>query len=393
MADIPAKLYTGLRQRKGAGNTAQFPPSFEESFDPQLTPGSENIVKVPVDISYASEAAMIADQNNQSLGYLYFDGTNTYWLREKTGVIGDYETFGGGNFVTLDTDQTITGGKTFDNPLLIQSGSNPVMRIKTTDNTATINFRNVFNEDQAGIELNTPSNKLSIVTKTANTDIEINPNGTGSILLPNVAIGTGTALGVNASNEVVKISDSSLRFSQLDPDFTKIITGLNTTPSDFFGEETVSIIEPSLLIGSRNFDSGVECDLESIYRINAQIKVITGGGIPAPTFSIRVNIFGYEIRPPFTYQAGSSTTYRHLIDTNIEISFKTVAGVKKLSTILNYTVTDESLVIKSFYTDGSGSDSTKLYGDITGSSDLDILIGGTQSTNASVMNIICKKIN
>jgi hypothetical protein len=114
-----------------------------------------------------------------------------------------------GNFVTIDTDQTITGAKTFDNPLLIQSGSNPVMRIKTTDNTATVNFRNVFNEDQAGIELNTPSNKLSIVTRTANTDIEINPNGTGSILLPNVASGTPVSnLGIDVDNKLVKISGS-----------------------------------------------------------------------------------------------------------------------------------------------------------------------------------------
>jgi len=111
-----------------------------------------------------------------------------------------------GLFVTLDTSQTVTGAKVFDNPSLIQSGANPILRIKTTDSTAALGFRNAANEDQAGFILDSPGSKFSILTTTANTDIEIGPHGTGAVILPNVASGAGTALGVDASNKLVKIA-------------------------------------------------------------------------------------------------------------------------------------------------------------------------------------------
>jgi len=104
-----------------------------------------------------------------------------------------------GDFVTLNTDQTITGEKTFDNDFLSLVGYNPTLRIKATSNQSTLNFRNFTNEDQAGIILDTPSSKLSIVTRTDNSDIEINPHGTGSIVLPNVASGTGDFVRIDST--------------------------------------------------------------------------------------------------------------------------------------------------------------------------------------------------
>jgi hypothetical protein len=65
MADILAKLYTGLRQRKGAGNTAQFPPSFEESFPPQELPGT-----IGSSNSYLTLADTFDDEYNGKNGFV-----------------------------------------------------------------------------------------------------------------------------------------------------------------------------------------------------------------------------------------------------------------------------------------------------------------------------------
>jgi hypothetical protein len=92
----------------------------------------------------------------------------------------------GSGFVTIATNQTITGRKTFFNALLTQQGSNPVFVQQTFDNTATHNFRNAANEDTAGIVMDEPANEFAIVTRTANKDIRIEPHGTGRVKLPNV---------------------------------------------------------------------------------------------------------------------------------------------------------------------------------------------------------------
>ena len=109
-----------------------------------------------------------------------------------------------GNFVTLDTTQTITGAKTFNNEVLEIDGLNPVVRIKNTSNNSILNFRNISNEDEGGLELIGADGKLKLVTRVNNTDIEIEPHGTGSIILPNVASGTPvSSLGLDVNNKVV----------------------------------------------------------------------------------------------------------------------------------------------------------------------------------------------
>jgi hypothetical protein len=105
--------------------------------------------------------------------------------------------------VTITGTQTITGAKTFNNALLLQQASNPVLRIRTTDNTSIINFANAVNEDGAGIEMSTPSNEFAIVTRVSNKDIRIQPHGTGKIKLPNVPSGSGDVLMRDGSNNLV----------------------------------------------------------------------------------------------------------------------------------------------------------------------------------------------
>lgn len=182
-----------------------------------------------------------------------------------------------------------------------------------------------------------------------------------------------------------------LRFSQLSPEYTKYINGLVSNTSDFFGETTASMIDTGALIGSRNFVSSTECLSESVYLVNGRVKVITGGAFPSPTFSIRASFFGHDLRTVYNFTAGSSTTYRFLVDFSVEISFKTVSGQDKLGAVLAWKVVDEFSSVKEYWL-SSSLDSTNLGYNISGSSDLDLLIGGSQSTDARVMNIECKQI-
>jgi hypothetical protein len=126
--------------------------------------------------------------------------------------------------VTITGTQTITGAKTFNNALLIQSGSNPILRLATTDNNSTINFRNVFNEDVATVQMSTPSTELGITTNVSNYNIRIEPHGTGKIKLPNVPTGAGDVLGRDSSNNLVRITGLSTKWVQ-----TTTISGASTT--------------------------------------------------------------------------------------------------------------------------------------------------------------------
>lgn len=186
------------------------------------------------------------------------------------------------------------------------------------------------------------------------------------------------------------IGGSSIRFSQIDADYTKQINGLVFNGADVFGETTASMINAGLLTGSRNFVASTEASAESVYIVRGRAKVITGGGSPAPTFSIRASFFGHDLRTVFNFTAGSSTTYRFLVDFSLEISFKNVAGQDKLGVTLTWKVVDEFTVTKNYWY--MGGDSTNLGLNISGSSDLDLLVGGTQSTSVRVMNIECKQI-
>jgi hypothetical protein len=193
------------------------------------------------------------------------------------------------DFVTLYTDQTITGEKTFDNPLLIHSGPNPIFRIKATSNQSILNFRNFTNEDQAGIVLDTPLSKLSIVTRTDNTDIEINPHGTGSIVLPNVASGTGDALGLDASNNLVKISSTS-SYKLLDEDIT---------PTAFTSATFLTILTGGIL-GTNSFDGAVDSSFEG----EIWIKSVDSA---SSNFNLRFTIFGTSITANILLGSGSQT--------------------------------------------------------------------------------------
>ena len=92
MVNVPGTFYTAETQRRGS--TPVSPPNADD--DPQGPIGGATVP--PVAKRYASEAIMIADQLNQLSGYLYFDGTDTWWyLGAGTGVIGDYQEFGSGS--------------------------------------------------------------------------------------------------------------------------------------------------------------------------------------------------------------------------------------------------------------------------------------------------------
>lgn len=112
MANVPGTFYTAETQRRGT--TPVSPPSaVDDPIDP-VNPSGPPVVP-PVAERYASEAAMIADQLNQKSGYLYFDGTDTWWyLGTTNGDITDYEAFGGGSGATTflaltDTPSSYSG--------------------------------------------------------------------------------------------------------------------------------------------------------------------------------------------------------------------------------------------------------------------------------------------
>lgn len=151
---------------------------------------------------YDEEVAFPVNTPKCLLKILVPSATGVISLRTLAELISD------AGLVTIADTQTITGAKTFNNSLLVQSGSNPVFRIATTDNIATVNFRNVFNEDAATIQMSTPSTELALSTNVSNYDIRIQPHGTGKIKLPNVPTGTGQLLGRDASNNLVVMTSA-----------------------------------------------------------------------------------------------------------------------------------------------------------------------------------------
>lgn len=100
MADV--KIYTRVDRSKTAPVSVPEVPVIDGEIPPVINPNPVLPLVPPVAKRYASEAAMIADQANQLSGYLYFDGGKTWWyLGAGTGVIGDYEEFGGGGGSSL----------------------------------------------------------------------------------------------------------------------------------------------------------------------------------------------------------------------------------------------------------------------------------------------------
>jgi len=170
------------------------------------------IVPVPLAVIpniYLEELADVEDGAASDADGIFWDATAEIWK---------YKSLAENGAVTITDVQTITGAKTFNNELLALTGSNPILRLASTSNTSALDFRNVFGEDKASVLLSNPLNKLSVITRTDNADIEIAPHGTGSILLPNVSAGTGDVLMLNGSNEVVKGTSGTSKWSDLGAD-------------------------------------------------------------------------------------------------------------------------------------------------------------------------------
>lgn len=167
-----------------------------------LMVGSAASATNTLDVNGTARIRTISNLGSAATSVLVPSATGVVSLRTLAELASD------AGLVTLTGTQTITGAKTFNNSLLVQSASNPVFRIATTDNTAIVNFRNVFNEDAAGIEMSGPSTELAIVTRVSNYNIRIQPHGTGTIKLPNVPTGTGDVLGRDSSNNLVRLGSS-----------------------------------------------------------------------------------------------------------------------------------------------------------------------------------------
>ena len=293
-------------------------------------------------------------------------------------------------YVTIATAQTITGAKVFNNPLLVLSENNPVLRITSTSNTGTLNFRNVFSEDQAGIILDNPANKFSIATRVSNTDIEIAPHGTGSILLPNIPSGTGDVLMLNGSNEVVKGSANNIfYFKQSHPTLNSKQTAYYTTtnPSDALGENLETILNPSNLIGSTSLNASVECSNNSVYLIEGHVRINSGGLGIVPTFSIRFQSFGFDIRPIFSISGPSSTDETYCVKFEITVGFTIDGGVNKMFPLLQFSAfveTGQSIT-------GRSNDNAIGY-TISGVSNFDILVGIKNGGFAICNYINCIKL-
>jgi hypothetical protein len=139
-------------------------------------------------------------------------GHTAIGLGTNTTVIGNSSTtFGrwwGRLLVGTSTDSgdafRVNGTVRFDSNSILHTGSNPVLRIATTDNNSTLNFRNNVNEDAATIEARFVDNRLDISTRVNNMDIRISPHGTGKINLPSVPTGTGDILMRDSSNNLVR---------------------------------------------------------------------------------------------------------------------------------------------------------------------------------------------
>lgn len=110
--------------------------------------------------------------------------------------------------VTITGTQNITGAKTFDNSLLVLSGTSPIFRIAGVGNVSTLNFRANNTEEKATLEFNDLTKTFTVKTNVSNADIAITPHGTGKIKLANVPSGSGDVLMRDASNNLVLGSGS-----------------------------------------------------------------------------------------------------------------------------------------------------------------------------------------
>jgi hypothetical protein len=140
--------------------------------------------------------------------------------------------------VTITGTQTITGAKTFDNSLLVLSGTSATFRIASNNNIAALNFRANNTEEKATLEFNDSTNAFSIATRVNNSDLSITPHGTGKIKLSNVPSGTGDVLMRDASNNLVVGSGTPVTetTSTFTPTLVDSGGGATYTYSSYFAE-------------------------------------------------------------------------------------------------------------------------------------------------------------
>jgi hypothetical protein len=85
-----------------------------DPLNPVINAAGGGSINPPVHLKYTTQALMIADQANQVSGYIYFDATYYYeYLGTVLGTIEDYRIVSGINNMYANTDQTVSGIKTF----------------------------------------------------------------------------------------------------------------------------------------------------------------------------------------------------------------------------------------------------------------------------------------
>ena len=97
--------------------SASNPPGLEgETTNINPVGGGGQSSTPPVAGVYESQAEMIADQDNQKIGFLYFDGTENFWYKGGgNGLISDYEPFNetGAGYELIEERFTYTGSQNF----------------------------------------------------------------------------------------------------------------------------------------------------------------------------------------------------------------------------------------------------------------------------------------
>lgn len=280
----------------------------------------------------------------------------------------------------------VTGIGIFKTNLFSIDGADPIFRIRTNNNVSTVNFRNVLNEDNAGIEGNFNTNSFNIITRSNNMNIRIEPHGTGKIVLPNVPTGTGDVLGRDSSNNLVRLG-GGVRFSQSALGYSKDLGTLADDPGGIDGFTWVSVFNNTNLTGSRNFTASTECSANSLYRITGKV-IFEGDGSPVPYVNIRFNIFSQNYYTSSVLPLGTTTTVKNTYEFLAYLRFGNDGSNKFF---LQYTfrrVFDGESEPYQIVVNDSGNISTA----ISGSSDLEIYAGGNKNCTGKVYEVICERI-
>jgi len=94
----------------------------------------------PVAKEYPDQATMLANQSEQKDGYLYFDGTDTWWFKGTfNGLISDYQPFGGIYDVLAGTNITIDKSDP-KNPIINATGGGGDSYLSDLDTWPVLKF-------------------------------------------------------------------------------------------------------------------------------------------------------------------------------------------------------------------------------------------------------------